>query len=443
MTIVETYRRLHQRSATLYAHAAELFPNGVTHDGRFASPFPIYVERSTGARKWDADENELVDYWTGHGALLLGHGHPAVVAAVQEQVARGTHYGAEHSLELHWADLVRRLFPGMERLRFTASGTEATMLALRLARAYTGRPTVIRFEGHYHGWHDLLTRDSDEDAAPGLFGALVDSTVVLPPDLDRVEAMLRERRDVAAVILEPTGASYGAVPLPRDFLRELRRLTEEREVLLICDEVVTGFRVDPGGAQQRAGVTADLTALAKILAGGLPGGAVGGRAEVMRHLEFGDGAWNRDAKIRHNGTYNANPLSAAAGVATLELVAGEEPGAVAAARCARLIEGFNQAIREHGLAGWAAYGDASIFHLIVGSSVPFVPGELSSEVPAHELKRGGDVRLTGLLRLALINRGVDLMRGRSGFLSAAHTEADVDATVAAFGAALDDLQAER
>jgi len=206
--------------------------------------------------------------------------------------------------------------------------------------------------------------------------------------------------------------------------------------------VVTGFRVAPGGAQERAGVTADLTTLAKILAGGLPGGAVGGRAEIMRHLEFGDAEWNRAAKIRHNGTYNANPLSAAAGVATLELVATGEPGAVAAERCRALVDGLNGVLRRRGLRGWAAYGDASIFHLIAGSSVAFEPGELAPEVPFAELKRGGDVRLTGLLRLALINHGVDLMRGRSGFLSAAHTEQDVAATVQAFDMALDDVLAE-
>jgi glutamate-1-semialdehyde 2,1-aminomutase len=442
MTIVDTFRRLHPRSAALYAQASELFPNGVTHDGRFATPFPLYVERSAGSRKWDADGNEIIDYWTGHGALLLGHGHPAVVAAVQQQMARGTHYGAEHPIELRWAELVQRLFPGMERLRFTASGTEATMLALRLARAFTGRPTVLRFEGHYHGWHDLLTRDSDEDSAPGLYGALVDSTLVLPADLDRVEAALRERQDIAAVILEPTGASYGAAPLGDDFLRGLRQLTYAHGALLVCDEVVTGFRVAPGGVQQRSGVTADLTALAKILAGGLPGGAVGGRADVMRHLEFGDAAWNSKAKIRHNGTYNANPLSAAAGVATLELVATGEPCAQATARCRTLIDGMNAAIRSRELAGWAAYGDESIFHLLAGSSQPFPPGELPPEAPFAELKRGGDARLLGLLRLALLNQGADLMRGRSGFLSAAHTEDDIAATVRAFAAALDDVLAE-
>jgi glutamate-1-semialdehyde 2,1-aminomutase len=207
--------------------------------------------------------------------------------------------------------------------------------------------------------------------------------------------------------------------------------------------VVTGFRVAPGGAQQLTGVRADLTALAKVLAGGLPGGAIGGRAEIMRHIAFGDAAWNREQKIRHNGTFNANPLSAAAGVATLEQVASEAPGERAADLCRRLIAGLNGVLRERGLRGWAAYGEASIFHLVVGSSVDFPPGELASGVPAAELKSGGDARLLHLLRLGLNNHGVDLMRGRSGFLSAAHSEADITATLAAFTATLDDLEAER
>jgi glutamate-1-semialdehyde 2,1-aminomutase len=444
MMIEETYRRLHAGSATRYQRAVELFPSGVTHDGRYISPFPLYIECSIGAHKWDVDGNQLIDYWTGHGALLLGHAHPAVVAAVQEQMARGVHYGAEHDLGLRWAALVQQMFPNVERLRFTASGTEATMLAVRLARAYTGRPTIMRFQGHFHGWNDALTHGMELDQAtpPGLLPALLDATLVLPADIALAEAALHERDDIAAVILEPSGASYGMAPLPDDFLRELRRLTAARDVLLICDEVVTGFRVAPGGVQQRAAVAADLTTLAKVLAGGLPGGAIGGRAEIMRHIAFEDTDWNREHKIRHNGTFNANPLSAAAGIATLERVATGEPGAHAADLSRRLIDGLNSVIRERGLCGWAAYGDTSIFHMIVGSSLQFDPGALASNVSAEELKRGGDARLIAALRRGLNNHGVDLMRGRSGFLSTAHSDTDITTTVAAFAATLDDMAAE-
>jgi glutamate-1-semialdehyde 2,1-aminomutase len=444
MTIEAIYRRMHPTSAARYEQARGMFPNGVTHDGRYVTPFPLYMDRSRGAYKWDADGNQLIDYVTGHGALLLGHAQPAVVAAVSYQMARGTHYGAESELALQWAALIQELFPSIERLRFTASGTEATMLALRLARAYTGRPVVVRLASHYHGWHDLLARDSAADSSPpGVYAGLLEATIVLPADLARIEATLAVRSDIAAVILEPTGASYGALPLPDGFLRQLRELTAARDVLLICDEVVTGFRVAPGGAQQRAGVRADLTALAKVLAGGLPGGAIGGRAEIMRHIAFEDAAWNREHKIRHNGTFNANPLSAAAGVATLAQVATGEPGARAAALGQQLIDGVNGLLRERGLRSWAAYGEGSIFHLLAGSSVDFAPGELAPATPVGELKTGGDPTLLHLLRLGLNNHGVDLMRGRSGFLSAAHSEEDIEATVAAFAATLDEIVGER
>jgi glutamate-1-semialdehyde 2,1-aminomutase len=444
MTIEANYRRLHAGSAARYEQARTMFPNGVTHDGRYVTPFPLYVERSRGAYKWDADGNRLIDYWTGHGALLLGHAHPAVVAAVSEQMARGTHYGAESELALQWGALIQELFPSIERLRFTASGTEATMLALRLARAYSGRPVVLRLAGHYHGWHDLLARDSAADSSPpGVYEGLLEATIVLPADIAQIEATLAARSDIAAVILEPTGASYGGLPLPAGFLRQLREVTAARDVLLICDEVVTGFRVAPGGAQQLAGVRADLTALAKVLAGGLPGGAIGGRAEIMRHIAFEDSDWNRAHKIRHNGTFNANPLSAAAGVTTLAQVATGAPGARAATLGQQLIDGLNRLLRERGLRSWAAYGQASIFHLVVRSSLDFAPGQLAPDTPVAELKSGGDPELLRLLRLGLNNHGVDLMRGRSGFLSAAHSEEDIAATVAAFAATLDEIVAER
>jgi glutamate-1-semialdehyde 2,1-aminomutase len=443
MTIETSYRQQHPGSAARYEQARAMFPSGVTHDGRYVMPFPLYVERSRGAYKWDADGNRLIDYVTGHGALLLGHAHPDVVAAVSGQMARGTHYGAESELGLQWAGLVQELFPSIERLRFTASGTEATLMALRLARAYTGRPVVVRLSGHYHGWHDLLARDSEADSSPpGVYGGLLDATIVLPADLERIEATLAGRSDIAAVVLEPTGASYGALPLQDGFLRALRELTAARDVLLICDEVVTGFRVAPGGAQQRTGVQPDLTALAKVLAGGLPGGAIGGRADIMRHIAFEDADWNREHKIRHNGTFTANPLSAAAGVATLARVATGAPGARAAALGRQLVDGINELLRERGLRGWAAYGDGSIFHVLVGSSLGFAPGAIAPDTPASELKSGGDARLLSLLRLGLNNHGVDLMRGRSGFLSSAHGADDIAATIVAFGSTLDEMASE-
>jgi glutamate-1-semialdehyde 2,1-aminomutase len=436
----DRYRAQFARSAALYDEARARFPGGVTHDGRYAAPFPLYIERAEGPYKFSVDETRLIDYWCGHGALLLGHAHPAVTAAVQAQAARGTHYGAGHELELRWAALVQQLVPGAERVRFTSSGTEATMLAVRLARAASGRPTVIRFQGHFHGWHDGLAPGADpEDPHAGLPDELVAHVLVLPADLDAVADALAGRDDIAAVILEPTGAAYGAAPLPDGFLPALRALTADRGVLLICDEVVTGFRLSPGGAQARAGVVADLTCLAKILAGGLPGGAVAGRADLLDLLSAGADA-SRAGRIRHQGTYNANPLSAAAGVAALQLIASGQPGAAANARGDELVAALNAVLRARRLRGWTAYGDGSIFHLFADPAAPVEPGERPSGAPLAALKRGGDPQTLAALRMALQLAGLDLMRGRSGFVSAVHGPAEVAATAAALDEALAMLQ---
>src|SRR6195256_2490785 len=212
--IESEYRARTRRSAELYGRARKVIPAGLTHDSRTLLPYPIYAARASGPRKWDVDDNEYVDYFGGHGALLLGHGHPAVVEAIERQVKLGTHWGASHELEVRWAELVNRLIPCAERVRFTASGTEASHLALRLARAFTGRPKVIRFVGHFHGWHDGVTAGAMshfEGGVPaGIPAGLVEQTIMLPADdVGRVAAALEGRDDVAAVMLEASGAAWG------------------------------------------------------------------------------------------------------------------------------------------------------------------------------------------------------------------------------------------
>jgi glutamate-1-semialdehyde 2,1-aminomutase len=441
MSIEQQYRHRFARSARLAAEARDTLPGGVTHDGRTAPLFPLFMERAAGPYKWDVDDNRMIDYVCGHGALLLGHSHPAVVAAVQAQAAGGTHFGAEHAATLRWGGLVQELVPGAERVRFTSSGTEATMLALRLARAFSGRPTIIRFQGHFHGWHDGIAPGADpDDPNAGLLEEALGHILTLPAELDVVADTLAHRDDIAAVILEPTGASYGTLPLDTAFLQGLRALTAERRVLLICDEVVTGFRVAPGGAQARAGVSADLTCLAKILAGGLPGGAVAGREEILRRLAAGENG--PGGRIRHQGTFNANPLSAAAGVAALELIASGTPGELAAARGAELRAALNEVFAANRLQGFTAYGDGSIVHLFADPAAQVEPGAAPAGQPLASVKRGGDARVLASLRMALQLGGVDLMRGRSAFVSAAHGAEDVRATAEAFDAAIGMLKAE-
>src|SRR6202795_1082237 len=243
----------------------------------------------------------------GQGAWFLGHCHPAVVDAVREQAGRGTHLGASHELEIRWAELVNRLIPCAELTRFTMSGTEATHLALRVARAYTGRPRIVKLAGHFHGWHDgvvsAVNPPFEVPLSAGVPSATLDQVLVCPPnDIKAVETML-DRGDVAAVILEPAGGQSGTTPTIPGYLQELRSLCTRKNVVLVFDEVITGFRYAPGGAQAYFGVTPDMTTLAKIVAGGLPGAAVVGRGDIMSMMAFrGEPTWDRSERVAQNGT---------------------------------------------------------------------------------------------------------------------------------------------
>ncbi|HID23572.1 MAG TPA: aminotransferase class III-fold pyridoxal phosphate-dependent enzyme, partial [Planctomycetaceae bacterium] len=215
--IERKYCERFKKSQELYEQALRTFPGGVTHDLRYMSPFPVYIDRAEGSRKWSVEGHELVDWWSGHGAILLGHGAPAVVEAVRRQMGRGTHPGACHELELRWGSLVQELVPSAEMVRFVNSGTEATMMAFRLARTFTGRRKVLKFRGHFHGWNDFIIQDADQPyglPVPGLGIDLEEELVVVPPnDLDRVAEVLAGDKQIACAILEPTGGHYGRVPI--------------------------------------------------------------------------------------------------------------------------------------------------------------------------------------------------------------------------------------
>jgi glutamate-1-semialdehyde 2,1-aminomutase len=279
-TIEQEFSQSFSTSEQQYRRAVEAIAGGVTHDVRFMKPFPLYIETAKGARKWDADGHELIDYVMGHGALLFGHGHGEILEAVNQQMSRGTHYGAGHEIEIEWGEHIKRIVPSVERVEFTSSGTEATLMAMRLARAYTGRDKILKFAGHFHGWHDYAIVGEQAPfnrKIPGIPQAVVDTMVVAPVnDIEFVEQAL-SKGDIAAVILEPSGASWASIPVPDGFLKQLRDVTEKHNTVLIFDEVITGFRWAPGGKQESEGVTPDMTTMAKIVAGGLPGGAVGGR----------------------------------------------------------------------------------------------------------------------------------------------------------------------
>ena len=439
-TILEEYIARHPGSAQRYAEATRIFPGGVTHDNRYAQPFPLYLTHGYGPHKWDVDGNEYIDYVSGHGALLLGHSHPAVVAAVAEQVTRGTHLGACTDEELRWARAIQALMPSIEKLRFHSSGTEATLMAMRLARAYTGKNKIIKLQDHFHGWHDYAMAGSDRPA-PGVPAESWDSMVIVPSgDLEAVEDALNRDSDIAGLILEPTGAHYGQLPFDvPNYLKGLRELTAQHEVILIFDEVVTGFRASPGGAQVLYDVAPDLTTMAKIVAGALPGGAVGGKADIVDMIAHrGDPEWDNQNRVYHPGTFNGNPLSAVAGAVCLELIASQPINQRADAMAGRLKRGLNETLGKMEVSGHA-HGIASMIHLVLADC------DCDREIcnmPHREIKEAvGSPGVTALKR-SMQNNGVDIM-GRDAFLvSATHTEADIDRTLAAVEKSLAEVRAE-
>ncbi len=416
----EEFSGSYQRSR----HALEIYPAGVTHDARFVKPFPIYIERAQGSHKWDVDGHDLIDYAVGHGSLIMGHNHPQVVQALKEQLDRGTHFGASHDQELEWGEWVQRLVPTAQRVKFTASGTEATMLAIRAARAFSGKDKILKFEGHFHGWHDTAAPGErppfDAPSQAGIPQVTYDLTIVAPTDDIAFVEQALAKGDVAAVIIEPSGASWATIPPREGFLKELREVTKKYDTILIFDEVITGFRWAPGGAQERFGVYPDMTTMAKIVAGGLPGGCFGGRADIMSVFEFRDDPNHK--KIVHPGTYNGNPLSAVAGYTCLKLVADPKVQQHADEMAARLRTGFNTVMVDRGVPG-ACYGESSVFHLALGLEVPNQTGSdmrRPEGIDATTLKTGMGGKIKSSFIAGMMLEGSDITFG-GGWLSVMHT----------------------
>jgi glutamate-1-semialdehyde 2,1-aminomutase len=446
-TLEQEYAVARPKSRALYERARQIMPSGAAHDGRVFSPFPFYVERADGARKWDVDGHAYLDNWSGHGALILGHNHPAVVRAITEQAQRGLHYSACSELEVRWAELIRSCVPGAERVRFTLTGTETTSLAVRVARAFTGRDHIVKFESHFHGVHDMFVaavKDPFEvPASAGVPASTLRTALVARcNDIAHVRELLDEH-PVAAVILEPAGGRSMTVPSNPAFLKALREETRKRGVILIFDEVVTGFRMAAGGAQEYFGVTADLTCLAKAVAGGLPGAALVGRADLMDGIAFsGDAKRDRLKRVADQGTYSGTPLVAAAAIAQLEILKTGEVQRELNRKGDRLRAGMNQVLKTRGVRG-CVYGASSMFRIFLGADAH----ELGLEdwtLDAARLDRGMGGALSGALHLAMLGHGVDYSRGNAnGWMNNAMTESDIDFMVDAFDRSLGRLQEER
>ncbi|HUF88712.1 MAG TPA: glutamate-1-semialdehyde 2,1-aminomutase [Gemmatimonadota bacterium] len=417
-------------SETLFARARELFPGGVNSPVRAwgaVGGTPLFIARAAGARMWDVEGNEYLDWVSSWGAILLGHAHPAVVEAVREAASRGTTFGAPTPGEVRLGERIRAAMPAVERMRFTSSGTEAVMSAVRLARAFTGRSRIVKFAGCYHGHADALLAQSGSGVATlglpdsaGVPEAATRDTVVAPyNDIDAVTSLFREIGDeIAAVVVEPVAANMGVVlPLP-GFLSSLRELTARHGALLVFDEVITGFRLGPGGAQGRFQVAPDLTCLGKIIGGGLPVGAFGGRSEIMARLA-------PEGPTYQAGTLSGNPLAMAAGNAALEALAADPTTyETLDERAARLATGLEE----------AGGGRVSVSRAGALLTVFF-----AAEPPVdYERAKASDTAAFARFFHAMRERGVLLPPSafEAWFPTLAHGEAEIEATLEAAREAL-------
>lgn len=415
------------RSEALFSQAQNLMPGGVNSPvrnfGRVGGN-PVFMARGEGAKVYDVDGNEYIDYLGSWGPLVLGHSHPAVVEALKQACEMGTSFGTPTEAEVKLAELVKEAYPSIDLVRMVNSGTEATMSAMRVARGYTGRDLVVKFEAGYHGHGDSFLIQAGSGAAtfgipdsPGVPADLAKLTINVPfNDTDAVRRTLAERGDdIACVIIEPAAGNMGLIPPEPGFLETLREETQKRGIILIFDEVMTGFRVAFGGAQERYGIQADMTCLGKIIGGGLPVGAYGGRKDIMESVA-------PVGAVYQAGTLSGNPLAMTAGYETVKRL--KEPGVYDRLEqiSARLGDGLRAAADEAGVPAYLTR---------VGSMMcTFFTDQ---RVVSYDSAASSDADIYGRYFWNMLDRGVYLAPSRLevGFISLAHTEADIDQTIEA------------
>jgi glutamate-1-semialdehyde 2,1-aminomutase len=433
-SITETFIQRTRGSGELDTRAKKSMPGGDTRASSYYTPYPAYMAHGEGCKLYDFDENEYIDFLNNYTSLIHGHAHPPTVSAIQEQAARGTVLGSAAEVTVEHAEMLCSRVPSLESVRYCNSGTEATHLAMRAARAFTGKDVIVKMDGGYHGSHDYVQvnvkPDTAEDGLPrrrlttrGVPAAVMEGMRVVPfNDLDALEDLLRAHSgEIAAIILEPVLGSGGGVEPEPGYLQGVRQLADTYDVLLIFDEILT-FRLHVGGIQSAVGVTPDLTSVAKFIGGGLPLGAFGGRQDIMAPFDP-----THPQTIPHNGTFNANNITMAAGVATMKEYGAEEVAGINALG-QRLKDGFNRAFQAAGVRARAAG---------LGSIIPihWSEGEIRTArdaVTAQEAAR----TLPNLLHMEMMNRGIFSAPRGQFTISTPMTAREVDTAVAVMAQSL-------
>jgi glutamate-1-semialdehyde 2,1-aminomutase len=422
-----------ERSISAFTRAREIIAGGVNSPVRAfraVGGSPVFMKSGQGAYLCDIDGHEYIDYVLSWGPLILGHAHPAVVKATIQAVQRGSSFGAPTEAESELGELIRTLMPSIERVRFTSSGTEATMSAIRLARGYTGRDKIVKFAGCYHGHGDAFLIAAGSGAltngvpnSPGITEGVARDTIVLPfndaPAVAR--ALDANPGQIGVVIVEPYAGNMGFIPATPGYLQELRALCDRHGVLLIFDEVMTGFRVGRGGVQGQEGVTPDLTTLGKVIGGGLPVGAFGGREEIMAHL-------SPEGPVYQAGTLSGNPLAMAAGIATLRAIHGDATLYDRLEVHTKLLcDGLHEVFAKHGIAHYSTYAGSMFCTFFTGGPVENLEDAMQC-----------DTKLYAKFFHAMLDRGVYLAPSQfeTAFMSAAHTTRVIERTIAAADDAL-------
>ena len=416
------------KSKKLFDVAKKVIPSGVSSPVRYFEPYPFFVKKAQGSQIWDEDGHKYLDYCTGYGAMILGHRHPSVISAVQKQLEIGTLYGAPTALEVELATVIKKAYPSMQKVRLVNTGSEATMTAIRLARGFTKKKKIIKFEGCYHGAHEsMLVRAGSGSAgiavSDGVPDDLIKNTIIIQyNNSEQLDRIISKNKDIAGVIVEPVLGNMGLILPEKNFLRDMKKMTKQAGIPLIFDEIITGFRMGLGGAQEHFGITPDITTLGKSLSNGFVISAVGGKKEIMDQLAPG-------GKVYEASTFAGNPISVAAGIASIRTMSALKNKIYPkmAKQCLTLAKSIHESATKYG-----------IQHQVNAIESMFQIFFTDKPVTDYTSSKRADGKKFHKLFHSLLKEGIFVAPSQfeTGFLSYAHTESDLEKTIHAYDYAL-------